>query len=161
MISSELSAVRIWSLLCSIGKMFYSSVKGILIGQFMCSILCAQFRLSSQFSVNVNSVSGTWHIFYLFICNLFNNALSNSDLRALSDRMMINWKGCERKQLWPDLKALAQHLLVETEKKHDISQCVMYVVAIIQIWHLPSVVGIQLLYVLLNGETVPQLTAGD
>jgi hypothetical protein len=43
----------------------------------------------------------------LSVSCLFNNHASSSDCIASNDRMIseqMNWKGCERKQSWPNLK---------------------------------------------------------
>jgi hypothetical protein len=32
---------------------------------------------------------------------------------------MTNWKGCERKRLWPSFKILSQHLPGGTEENHE------------------------------------------
>lgn len=34
----------------------------------------------------------------LFVCSLFN------DFVAFNERMIVNWRGCGRKWLWPDLR---------------------------------------------------------
>jgi hypothetical protein len=39
-----------------------------------------------------------------FSYSLFNDAFIISDYIAPNERMMVNWKGCERKRLWPDLR---------------------------------------------------------
>ena len=44
---------------------------------------------------------------YLFICDLFNAPVSSSvyiQRPVVGDKEIINWKGCERKRSWPNLR---------------------------------------------------------
>jgi hypothetical protein len=41
---------------------------------------------------------------YLFICGLFNDPVSNSDCKTSNGTTIMNWKGCGKKRLWPNLK---------------------------------------------------------
>jgi hypothetical protein len=44
---------------------------------------------------------------YLFLCDLFNAPVSSSvyiQRPVVGDKEIINWKGCERKRSWPNLR---------------------------------------------------------
>jgi hypothetical protein len=58
-------------------------------------------------------------VMYVFICSLFNDAVSNSDCIASYNRVMVNWKECERNRSCPNLR---YYLLGGAEESHANAQ---------------------------------------
>jgi len=51
--------------------------------------------------------------------SLFYDAFSVPKLHSVDDRVMMKWKGFDRKRTWPNLKVLSRNSPGGTEENHE------------------------------------------